>query len=124
MASAEDILEEEDNLFERFKKRWPTLFNNVRCGFYLPKGWEGIVWSLCEHLEQIGLEGIVVDQVKEKFGGLRFYAQGLNEKHRKAVNDIESLSFYVCQKCGSTEQLKKKPGNWVGYYCGSCLQKI
>lgn len=58
--------------FEEFKTRWPDMFADVVCGFYLPKHWGPVVWAMCGEMEALKL-GIKVDQVKSKFGGLRFY---------------------------------------------------
>lgn len=45
---------------------------------------------------------VEVVQVKEKFGGLRFYYHGGDERIRGMVQLAESLSYTACEICGST----------------------
>lgn len=67
-------------------------------------GWASLVRPLLERVQELGGE---VLQVKEKFGGLRFYYR-LPETVREAerdnlfdlVGDIEEQSFQICQDCG------------------------
>lgn len=68
-------------------------------------GWSDIVRPLVERCND---EGVRIVQVKEKFGGLRFYVDsaprgsGLFDAIRKA----EAKSFETCEECG-------KPGKQV-----------
>jgi len=43
----------------------------------------------------------VASQVKEKFGGLRFYVQGATEKHWAYITFAESMSYSTCEECGA-----------------------
>ena len=43
----------------------------------------------------------VASQVKEKFGGLRFYVQAATDKHYSYINFAESMSYRVCEECGA-----------------------
>ncbi len=47
----------------------------------------------------------VASQVKEKFGGLRFYVHGATEKHWNYITFAESMSYHTCEVCG-------KPGEY------------
>jgi hypothetical protein len=40
-------------------------------------------------------------QVKEKFGGLRFYVQAATDKHYNYINFAESMSYRTCEVCGN-----------------------
>jgi hypothetical protein len=40
-------------------------------------------------------------QVKEKFGGLRFYVSGADEYVHGAISMAESMSYRTCEVCGS-----------------------
>ena len=42
----------------------------------------------------------VASQVKEKFGGLRFYVNGATDKHYNYINFAESMSYRTCEVCG------------------------
>lgn len=46
----------------------------------------------------------VASQVKEKFGGLRFYVQGAIDEHYHYISFAESMSYHICEVCGA-------PGN-------------
>ena len=43
----------------------------------------------------------VAAQVKEKFGGLRFYVNGGTEEHYNYINFAESMSYHTCEVCGA-----------------------
>lgn len=78
-----------ENGYAGFMERFPILFQNkdksdreiCMCrGIECPKGWYYILEQLCTELEYSNLESvakwgmaIVAEQVKEKFGTLRFY---------------------------------------------------
>ena len=43
----------------------------------------------------------VASQVKEKFGGLRFYVQAATDKHYQYISFAESMSYRTCESCGN-----------------------
>jgi hypothetical protein len=43
----------------------------------------------------------VAVQVKEKFGGLRFYVNGATDKHWNYITFAESMSYRTCEDCGA-----------------------
>ena len=43
----------------------------------------------------------VAVQVKEKFGGLRFYVQAATDKHYNFISFAESMSYRTCEDCGA-----------------------
>jgi len=43
----------------------------------------------------------VAVQVKEKFGGLRFYVQAATDKHYDYISFAESMSYRTCEMCGA-----------------------
>ena len=43
----------------------------------------------------------VAVQVKEKFGGLRFYVQAATDKHYQYISFAESMSYRTCEVCGN-----------------------
>ena len=72
---------------------------------YVPNGWRDLVEHLNTHLEAIEPD-YILHQVKEKFGGLRFYTHTpdrTNNEHDLfwiIVSYYENLSFRVCDQCG------------------------
>ena len=43
----------------------------------------------------------VAVQIKEKFGGLRFYVQAATDKHYQYISFAESMSYRTCEQCGA-----------------------
>ena len=43
----------------------------------------------------------VAAQVKEKFGGLRFYVNGATDKHWNFISVAENMSYRTCETCGA-----------------------
>ena len=61
------------------------------------------------------IEMPVIDQVKEKFGGLRFYYRGGDKKIRHWVEFAEAMSFNVCEECGAPGE--RRDAGWVRTLC-------
>jgi len=72
------------------------------------KGWRGILDKLIDDLEKMGWNGEVL-QVKEKFGGLRFYISYGTKEIQDRIYKAEEESFKTCENCG-------KPGKLTGTY--------
>ncbi len=53
--------------------------------------------ELADLIEQLP----VIAQVKEKFGGLRFYVYGGTEEHRHFIRFAEAMSYRTCEQCGA-----------------------
>lgn len=109
------------------------------------QGWHGIL----ERLFMAKPEWMKVVQVKEKFGGLRFYLQGgpvrvdfigigslamqsertyvteeqeiQAQKYEQMVRAAEAESFKICEDCGAPGS--PKPGRWVRTLCVECHSK-
>lgn len=58
---------------------------------------------------------VVATQVKEKFGGLRFYYGGGDETVRGMVHMAESLAAVTCEKCGSPGHIRGR--GWLYAAC-------
>lgn len=88
---------------------------SIDCG----PGWADIIRDLCIKLMALRFDGNVV-QVKEKFGTLRFYADGLSEEQRRAVSDAEDRSALTCETCGAPG--KARAGGWIKTLCDECAR--
>jgi hypothetical protein len=53
-------------------------------------------------------------QIKEKFGGLRAYANGADEYIRGAIEMAESMSYITCEVTGEKGKLRKQRKNDEG----------
>jgi peptidyl-tRNA hydrolase len=49
---------------------------------------------------------VVADQIKEKFGTLRFYYHGGDNTIHGMVQMAESISTFTCEKCGASGKLR------------------
>lgn len=54
-------------------------------------------------------------QVKEKFGGLRFYADGCTEAQDQLISFAETLSAMTCEVCGAPGTLRTD--GWIKCLC-------
>lgn len=61
---------------------------------------------------------VVVTQIKEKFGGLRFYYSGGDEHISGMVTMVEALSIVTCEACGAPGS--KTRSGWIRVLCSSC----
>ncbi len=92
-----------------------------RCGIDIPPGWMDLVSKLCsiiDHKLQYTPEdtsNVSVSQIKEKFGGLRFYMNGSTEYINGAIAMAEYLSEITCETCGNPG--KRRSGSWIRTLC-------
>lgn len=64
---------------------------------------------------------VICEQVKEKFGGLRFYYMGGDEFVHGAVALAERMSYTICEECGAAG--KSRGGGWVRTLCNEHTEK-
>lgn len=68
-------------------------------------------------------EDFKITQIKEKFGGLRFYIEGNNKEVYSWISFAESMSYHMCEECGTTHNLGRTMG-WIRIICGDCAEEI
>ena len=114
------------DLREQIKERCPHIIGVVFVG----DGWLPIIIELLDQLDDIAKGLYEVKQIKEKFGGLRFYLIPLDIdietwfQMRALVKDAEDKAWKTCEECGmlgaeTTEDIK----GWLKTLCKSCHQK-
>ncbi len=69
------------------------------------------------------VEYVVVDQVKEKFGTLRFYYHGGDSTVYGMVRMAEAMSAVICEKC-SAPATTAQTGYWVNTLCDCCRKEL
>jgi hypothetical protein len=120
-------------LDEQLCEKYPKLFidrhgspsKTLMCfGFEHGDGWYKILDALCgqiqNHLDWINrkeetVKQVVVIQVKEKFGGLRFYYEGGDKVVDGMVRMAESWAAVTCEQCGKPGQMRT--GGWIKTLC-------
>lgn len=104
----------------------------LECG----DGWFNLIDSLCNKIQKhvdrraaniqdaTELENIqvVAQQVKEKFGGLRFYVSGGDDITDALISFAETMSFKICETCGNSAT-QKNVGTWIHTSCDPCFEK-
>ena len=90
----------------------------IRC---VGEGWHSIVNKLIDDLFDAGWNGVVL-QVKEKFGGLRFYIGAGNETMWELIRDAEHRSFQTCEVCGKPG--KARHGGWIRTLCDKHAEEM
>jgi len=82
---------------------------------YLPvgQGWYELIYDLVVELLSTNWDRKIL-QIKEKFGGLRFYIDG-SEDIQNIVTKYEKLSYSICEECGEPGEIRKL--NWIKTLC-------
>ena len=97
---AKDIVAIYPELFREEVKQYPI----EKYGMGVGPGWYPILADLVREIREIdevrGKTSLLV-QVKEKFGGLRFYLQETTNDHWEAITRAETKSLETCEDCGA-----------------------
>ena len=119
-------------LFEAF----PTLYSDhdkpmsqtCMCwGFECGDGWFDLIFNLSKAIEaETEQSGITrssdlwprAEQVKEKYGTLRFYVANGSEAIYTLIEQAEERSAHICEDCGLPG--KTREANWVHTTCNVC----
>lgn len=109
-----------DEEFETFLKEIGGLDNGYRTGappitdryyFSVSNGWLGLIKELIEKSIELGWDKQIC-QVKEKFGGLRFYINSAPPEVHDVITEYENLSYEVCEECGNPGKTADINGWW------------
>lgn len=114
-------------------KRYPKIFVNrfkpmtetAMCwGFECGDGWFDILDLACHSIQSYldwqnrdgeKVSQVTADQVKEKFGTLRFYTTGGDSYTRGITTMAEAMSGRICEECGSPG--KTGGQSWISTLC-------
>ena len=86
-----------------------------------PNGWDDIVTEMCEEINDWLVENHLADeyvvyQIKEKFGGLRWYDNGIIPN--EIIDKYEILSEKTCAHCGKPST--HMTTGWILPLCDEC----
>jgi len=103
-------------------RKKPLIENLMSFGFECGDGWFNLIYELSKKLSEVDPECEAV-QVKEKFGGLRFYTNGVNQFGDGIITEYENKSYKTCEDCGDTETAELRGDNWVVTLCNKCYKE-
>lgn len=126
----------QDKLYEKypkiFKQKDLPMNETAMCwGITCGDGWYWLIDKLCSNL-QFNIDHnahtgkypqVEAVQVKEKFGGLRFYVDTASSEQHAVINFTESLSGSICENCGSIEDVSQTRTGWIQTLCKKCMEK-
>lgn len=84
------------------------------CGASVGPGWVPLVDRLIARLIDFGWDRDC-HQIKEKFGGLRFYIGAGSEELWSAIDDAEKESVRTCEECGAPGVRRSR--GWIKTLC-------
>lgn len=94
----------------------------------LPNGWrKAFGLQMCEEIRTAllrsggkhKLQTYRVTQIKEKYGGLRWYDYGGNNEVSRIIDDYEVISQNICIKCGKPD-VPMINESWISPWCEEC----
>ena len=112
---------------KQMEEKYPKMFAQPYGGFAIGEGWWPIIESLCANIQSHTdwwnknretrpvVEQVVVAQIKEKFGGLRFYYDGGDDQISGMVRMAEAWASHACEECGAPGTLGGK--GWIKTLC-------
>jgi hypothetical protein len=111
------------------ERKTPYDLFGVECG----KGWKGLYQPL---IDLCNFYGIPILQVKEKFGGLRFYTNGVDDRIDALITAAAAASYHTCEDCGVSRVIAhdrdkpiynvttttSKTSGWIRSLCAPCRE--
>ena len=116
--------EKYDAFAKHMEERFPKMFSGKYGGFCCGEGWWPILEKLCSNIQHHidwknkqseVVSQVTVAQIKEKFGGLRFYYDGGDDEIRGMVRMAEAWADASCEECGAPG--KRRDGGWIKTLC-------
>lgn len=113
---------------EKMERDFPSMFSGKYGGFAVGPGWYPLLETLCQNIQQHidnsngKCPQVIVEQIKEKFGGLRFYYQGGDDFIHGAVWLAESLSVITCEECGAPAE--RRNTGWIKSLCKNHFKEL
>ena len=106
-------------LQNKLMKKHSKILESVAYGLSVDDGWYKLIDQLCTQIQEIvdekNLPQVKAVQVKEKFGGLRFYTNHTNEEIRLLIREAENASYRTCEVCGKNGTPSNK--GWIRTLC-------
>jgi len=114
------LLEKYPNLYRQYHL---SMQETCMCwGFECMEGWLKLIDELSKKITELDPD-VQVSQVKEKFGGLRFYIDGGSDEVHKLIEEAEEESYKTCEGCGTKENVSQTKTGWVKTLCDECVKR-
>jgi hypothetical protein len=122
-----------EELDKQLCEKYPKIFVNrngdmketcMYWGFSCGDGWYDLIDTLCWDIQSYidnnssetrVIPQVVAEQVKEKFGTLRFYTSGGDRLIDGMIWFAESMSGRICEQCGKPAKLRNS--GWIVTLC-------
>ena len=108
----------QNKLFDKY----PKIFVQKDLEIDTGDGWYNILDTLCGQIQNLNLLkqfNVEAVQVKQKFGGLRFYYNGGDEFIEGLTSMAEAISNRTCEECGSPATTTTR-GHYTKTQCLRC----
>lgn len=99
----------------------------IECGL----GWYDLIDKLSQDLENEILKLPTKEQkeyyavqVKEKCGTLRYYMSTYTDKISDLIEQAETASATICERCGATGSLIRSNHGWLQTLCEPCSETL
>ncbi|GHE06456.1 hypothetical protein GCM10008024_40860 [Allgaiera indica] len=107
---------------------WTTSKTLLGWGFSCGLGWYPIIERLSTDLSEIvredQLSWFQVSQVKQKFGELRFYVRGGNNRTAARIREAVEEAATTCERCGHRPAELHNIGGMLATYCPACCAEV
>lgn len=113
-----------DEFSSFFRERDDPMKSLLYFGFECNDGWFQLIYDLCKGIKKIvdsneDMKDLIVLQVKEKFGELRFYIGGGTKEIYNLIHEAEVKSSKTCEVCSGEGELMIR-GGWYKTLCKKC----
>ncbi len=98
--------------------QWATKWGVPAYAGGVGDGWVPLLETLATELAALGFDFSTVTQIKEKYGGLRFYYDGITDAVDAAVERAETAALRTCEECGAPG--RRRSGGWILALCDAC----
>lgn len=127
-----------EEFIKSLEEKYPELYRGVYCEMSIGPGWYQLIDVLSDQLtsyvrfknnhikwmkenkpdkakDMHELPYPIIQQVKEKFGTLRFYADHVTDHGDGAISMAEAMSGTICEDCGAPGI--RRSGGWIRTLC-------
>ena len=99
-----------------YKQHKAPMTETCMCwGFDCDDGWFDLIYELSQKLV-LASPTTEATQVKEKFGGLRFYYSSATQEGCNLIHNAEIKSEHICEECGKKGKLREDMP-WIKTLC-------